>query len=291
MKIFRLSVFLYFCLLMTMASAQKPAAKKPANAPLRVMSYNIRYATKTDSINYWDNRKSKVAGLLRYHQADLIGVQEALHRQLTDLEKDLPEFAWYGVGRDDGKISGEFSAIYYRKNRFKPLDKGTFWLSETPEKPGSKNWDAAITRLCSWVKFQDLKTGHTFFHFNTHYDHMGKIAREKSSEILVAKIKAIAGTTPVVITGDFNVPQTAPAYATMINGTTIKDAQFISETPHYGPLGTSGGFLVNRPLKAKIDYVFVKGPIRVLQHAVITDQWDNYYPSDHLPVLAEIEIK
>ncbi len=286
------TIFLLLLLSLTISfsgNAQTRSAKPTAT--LRVMTFNIRYANPKDSLNFWDLRKDKVAGLIRYHKADLLGVQEALVSQLKDMEKAMPEFAWYGVGRDDAKEKGEFSAIFYRKDRFKLLDKGTFWLSENPQQVGSKSWDAAITRVCTWVKFQDLQTNKTFYHFNTHYDHLGKIAREKSSVLLVKQAQTIAGKFPVLITGDFNVDQKTEAYKTMIANTGFQDAQFVSETPHYGPNGSFNGFSLLKPLQPKIDFIFVKAPVRVLQHAVLTDQQDGRYPSDHLPVIAEVEIR
>jgi endonuclease/exonuclease/phosphatase family metal-dependent hydrolase len=266
------------------------AQRADTKGSLRVMSYNIRYLNKSDSINVWDNRKDKVAGLIKYHQADLIGVQEAVLSQMKDLEARLPGFAWYGVGRMDGKEDGEFSAIYYRKSRFKLLDSGTFWFSETPNVAGSKSWDAYFPRVASWVKLKDLRTNRTFFHFNTHYDHRGAFTREKSSEILVKQMAVIAGKLPVLLTGDFNTTETSKPYQTIISNNGLQDAKYISQTPHYGPAGTSSGFWVKNPIRAKIDYIFVNQPVQVLQHAVLTDQQDGRYFSDHLAVIAEVII-
>ena len=144
------------------------------HSPFRVMTYNIRLDTPRDGINQWRLRKDRVADLIRYHRADLLGVQEALPNQMVDLKTALPGFNWYGAGRDDGKEQGEFSAIFYRSDRFQLLDKGTFWLSEAPETPGSKGWDADVTRVCSWVKLRDRWTFQTLYHFNTHFDHVGE---------------------------------------------------------------------------------------------------------------------
>lgn len=283
-----LSIFFLLLLAAFTGFGQENRSKK--NTSTRVMTYNIRLATKSDSVNYWPNRKALVAGLINYHRPDLLGVQEALPEQMDELEQLLPQFSYYGVGRDDGKRKGEFSAIFYRKDRFKLLDAGTFWLSETPEVPGSKSWDAAITRICSWVKFRDRQTKKTFYHFNTHYDHIGEQARENSSHLVVQRLKGMAGNLPVVITGDFNVPATASAYTTLVNGTGIRDAQELSEIPPYGPNQSFNGFKFCRMPSAKIDFIFVRTGIRVKQHAVLTDSFENRYPSDHFPVLAEIEL-
>lgn len=156
---------------------------------LRVMTFNIRYNEPRDGVNAWANRKTKVADVIRFHKADLIGVQEAQNNQLKDLEKLLPDFAWCGVGRTDGKEDGEYSAILYRKSRFKLLETKTFWLSETPEKAGSKGWDADFPRIVTWAKFQDKNTKKTFYHFNTHFDHIGAKARTESSKFCLPKCR------------------------------------------------------------------------------------------------------
>jgi endonuclease/exonuclease/phosphatase family metal-dependent hydrolase len=150
---------------------------------LRVMTFNIRYDEPRDKENAWPNRKELVASMIRFHHADLVGLQEALKRQLDDLEKLLPEYAWVGVGRGDGKTEGEYSAILYRKIRFTYLASSTFWLSETPD-VASMGWDAAYPRIVTWVKLKDNRTSKTFFHFNTHFDNRGVLAREESSKLL-----------------------------------------------------------------------------------------------------------
>jgi hypothetical protein len=148
-----------------------------AKVPIRVMSFNIRLNTPADSANAWPHRKEMVASMMRFHRADLTGVQEALKDQMDDLTKLLPEFGWMGVGRDDGKEAGEYSAIFYLKDRFAVLEQNTFWLSESPEKPGSMGWDAACVRIVTWAKFKDKRMGKAFYHFNTHFDHIGEKAR------------------------------------------------------------------------------------------------------------------
>ncbi|MFA7472832.1 MAG: endonuclease/exonuclease/phosphatase family protein [Spirosomataceae bacterium] len=258
---------------------------------LRVMSYNIRYKNTIDSINNWDHRKENLTGLIRYHGADVVGVQEAQPDQMADLEKLLPEYSWYGVPRVEGK-SGEYTAIFYRKDRFEQLDAGTFWLSETPDVKESKSWDAFYPRTASWAKLRDKKTKRTFFFFNTHFDHRGRVARVKSAETLRQQIAKIAGNQPVVVTGDFNTTPQSEPFQKMTEGGVLKDAIHVSETPHYGPVNTSSGFFVRKePIRAKIDYIFVSNKVRVLQHATLTDQQEGRYYSDHLPLIAVIEIK
>lgn len=264
------------------------------DAYVRVMSFNIRYDEPRDKENAWPNRKKLVASMIRFHQSDLVGLQEALKRQLDDLSDLLPEYAWLGVGRADGKTGGEFSAILYRKNRFNALEASTFWLSETPNAP-SKGWDAAYPRIVTWAKFRDKQTGTVFFHFNTHFDHRGIRSREESARLLLHRIDLLAHRLPAVVTGDFNFTESSRGYEILIAkgaesknpALRLRDARYISEHGHYGPTSTFNEFKGLIPLM-KIDYVFVKGNVRVLQHGALSDTWDGKYPSDHLPVLAEI---
>lgn len=265
---------------------------------LRVMTFNIRYDEPRDAENAWPNRKELVASMVRFHHADVVGLQEALKRQIDDLQRLLPEYAWVGLGRDDGKVGGEFSAIFYRKSRFINLASATFWLSETPDVP-SKGWDASYPRIVTWVKFKDKANGTTFFHFNTHFDHRGVQARQESARLLLQRIYKIAGLSPAVVTGDFNFKEDTVAYQILTEKNAAKapgshavlqDARYLSQGGHHGPTSTFNEFKALVP-DMKIDYVLVKGKVRVLQHGALSDTWNGRFPSDHLPVLAEIVIE
>ena len=278
-------------LLLAVFYALTPAQTSAAAKRLRVMSFNIRYNEPRDGVNAWPNRKGRVAGVIRFHKADLVGVQEALDGQLQDLAKQLPGYLWCGVGRSDGKQGGEFSAIIYRKERLKLIECKTFWLSDTPEIAGSKGWDAALPRIVTWAKFRDERSGKIFFHFNTHFDHMGVKAREESAKLIVARIRSAAGTTPAILTGDLNVREDTDAYRTLANKTSgLRDGRYVTRNPHFGGTSTFNGFKEMVP-GMKIDYVFVTSSINVLEHGVLSDNWDGLWASDHLPVLAEIEIR
>lgn len=285
MKRFRLALtILSFILLYGGLYAQNLAS-------LRVMSYNIRYKNTIDSINGWDYRKDNVAALIRYHKADIVGLQEAMTGQTHELAERLTGFGWYGVPRMSGP-SGEMTPIFYRKDRFTLLDSGTFWYSETPDVAESKSWDAMYPRIASWAKFKDLATGVEFFFFNTHFDHRGELARQKSAEIVRQKVIDIAGSHPVMLTGDFNTRENSEAYANVVKGGVLKDALHISESPHYGPVNTASGFSVStQPIRARIDFIFVNDKVQVLEHATLTDQQEGRYYSDHLPVIAEVQLK
>jgi endonuclease/exonuclease/phosphatase family metal-dependent hydrolase len=259
---------------------------------LRVMTFNIRYNEPRDGVNAWANRKTKVADVIRFHKADLAGVQEAQNNQLKDLENLLPGFAWCGAGRTDGKEDGEYSAIFYRKTRFKLLECETFWLSETPEKAGSKGWDADYPRIVTWAKFEDRSGKKTFYHFNTHVDHIGKQARTESSKLLLERIPKIVGKLPFVVTGDFNAAEETNVYKILTGkeeagNFKLFDARYVSEIGHFGGNSTFNAFKELEPNR-RIDYIVVGEGTRVLEHGILSDRWDGLWASDHLPVLAEI---
>lgn len=257
---------------------------------MRVISYNIRYKNNIDSINGWEFRRDNVASLLKYHDADIIGMQEAMFDQIYDMEKRLPGYDWYGVARMTGP-SGECTPIFYRKDRFVLLDSGTFWYSETPDVKESKSWDAYFPRIASWGKFRDKATKKEFFFFNTHFDHRGEIARQNSALVLLKQIEKIAKGKPVIVTGDFNSRETSVAYSNITGSGVLKDAVQVSKGGHYGPINTSAGFFVtNRPPRARIDYVFVNDRVVVKRTATLTDQQEGRYFSDHLALAADVVI-
>ena len=258
---------------------------------LNVMTFNIRYNTVADSLNAWPYRKDKAASQILFHDVTVLGVQEALHDQVVDLQQRLTSFKYVGKGRDDGKQKGEYAAIFYDTTRLQLLETQTFWLSEQPTVPGSKGWDAAITRIVTWAKFKDRKTKKQFYAFNTHFDHMGKTARKESAALLLSKVKEIAGSYPSVVTGDFNAqPSDEPiqVITDSANPDHLTDSKSISITPHYGPAGTFNGFKQKEATDQPIDYIFVKNGGRVLKHATLSQSWEGRFSSDHFPVLAVI---
>ena len=260
---------------------------------LNVMSFNIRYNTPADSLNAWPYRKDKVASQILFHEAHIIGVQEALHEQMMDLQERLPQYKFAGVGRDDGKEKGEYSAIFYDTTRLQALQSKTFWLSQTPEIAGSKGWDAQITRVVTWIKFRDRKTKKIFLAFNTHFDHIGKEARKESAKLVLQKVKEIAGSTPAFVTGDFNAhPDDEPIQVILdaSNPLHLTDSKEISKTPHYGPVGTFNGFKDRERDDQPIDYIFLKGKWNVLKHATISQTWKSRFASDHFAVLARVSL-
>ncbi|CAF3396017.1 unnamed protein product [Rotaria sp. Silwood1] len=268
-------------------------SSKQWSSSLRIMTYNIREDVVNDGKNQWKFRKDRVIGLIRYHSPDIFGVQEALYHQLVDLQTALTDFSYYGVGRDDGKDKGEFSAIFYLSDRFELLNQGTFWLSQTPNIPGSKGWDATFPRICSWVKINDRRTPETLYYFNTHLERDGETARREGARLVLTHIQEITGLeAPIILTGDFNAGLDSDAYLTIITDTIFQDAKCLTETPHYGPSGSKVNFDVTQGVREQIDHIFVTpSHFRVLKHANLTDSYEMCYPSDHLPVLTELIVK
>jgi endonuclease/exonuclease/phosphatase family metal-dependent hydrolase len=260
-----------------------------AQKPINIITYNIRYNTPTDKENAWPKRRSEVINLLKRHKADFFSVQEALYDQVMDLKEGMSGFNYVGVGRSDGNINGEFSAIYYNSNNYTVIENGTFWLSKTPQIP-SKSWDAALNRICSWARFKEKESQKTFYIFNTHFDHIGVEARKESAILILKKISEIAiRNTPVILTGDFNLtPNEKPLELIRQK---LKDSRQVSETIPIGPVGTFNGFDIESKLESRIDYIFVNKLVDVKKYTVITDSKDGRYPSDHLPVLDEIQFK
>jgi endonuclease/exonuclease/phosphatase family metal-dependent hydrolase len=274
-------------LLFILVSMNPADGQSKKETPFNIITYNIRYNNEGDGVNAWPLRKDKVAGLLKFHEADIFNVQEALIEQINDLKNSFPEFECYGIGRDDGKEAGEHMSVFYRKSRFEKLAEGTFWLSETLEKPGM-GWDAACNRTCTWIKLKDKITKKTFYVLDTHLDHRGMKAREEGVKLILSRIAEMnKDNLPLIITGDFNLgKESAPVQAIL---KVLDDARDKSVTVSYGPDGTSGGFAVNDRSRT-IDFIFINQRVNVLRHGILTDSFGMFYPSDHKPVLAEIQI-
>jgi len=263
----------------------------------RIMTFNIRVNVPSDSLNSWPYRRDMAASMIRFHRADILGVQEALAGQVEDLAERLPGYDWFGVGRDDGREEGEYMAIFYLRERFSVIRHSTFWLSENPDIPG-RGWDAACNRVVTWGEFRDARSGKKFYHFNTHFDHMGDLAREESAKLLKRKIQEIAGNSEAAVTGDFNSTPNSIVYQILTRDSTggsgfnLADARTVSLNPHHGPTGTFTGFQFTGLLEKSmpIDYILITKNIQVIHHGTLSDTFDGSFPSDHMPVLAEIVI-
>ena len=261
---------------------------------LNIFTFNIRFDNPGDAPNDWPNRKGLAASQILFHNADIVGVQEAQYHQLTDLKERLPGYDFVGVGRDDGKKAGEHSSIFFNTNRLELQASSTFWLSLTPEVPGSKSWDAAITRVVTWAKFRDRNTRKIFFVFNTHFDHIGKIARQESAKMILRTVDSIRGKSPCIVTGDFNsFPEDDPIKILVdkTNPISLSDTKPLSQTGHYGPEGTFTGFGPKEANNNPIDYIFIKGNWVVEKHATLSQTWGGRFSSDHFPVMARLILK
>ena len=266
---------------------------------VKVMTYNLRLDTPDDGVNQWPKRTNKVVALITKYNPDIIGVQEALHHQLQDLLRMLPDYSYCGVGRDDGKEKGEYSAILFRNSRFGLLDTKTLWLSETMDIPGSKSWDAAITRVFTTARFFDRETKKEFVMVNTHFDHIGKVARASSAKIIktyLAGLETAANTNnttdkieiPMIVSGDFNSEPTEEPYLNMVEQQgplVLYDSRPASSTA-----GTFCGFKVGAMPCKTIDFVFHTKQWVARNYQVITDNDGTYYPSYHLPVLVDFDL-
>ena len=268
----------------------KPEKKIDKNTiytePHCFISYNIRYDNKWDVENNWSLRKNRICQLLNDYNPSIFGVQEGLLNQVSYIDSVLIKYEYVGVGRDDGKMKGEFCAIYFDTARYKIHDNSTFWLSETPDII-SVGWDAALERICTYGLFEDKNSGVKFWVFNTHFDHIGTIARKKSSALILKKIKEInTQSLPVILMGDFNsIPDSEPIN---ILKSELIDALQISLNNLEGPKGTFNGFNMALPMDNRIDYIFTKD-VKVLSYTHIDERLNNNrHISDHLPVMIEI---
>ncbi|MEO6175156.1 MAG: endonuclease/exonuclease/phosphatase family protein [Flavobacterium circumlabens] len=255
---------------------------------LKIMTYNIRLDVASDGENAWSNRKDFFTSQIQFYSPDIFGVQEALPNQVADIATALPEYNKFGIGREsEGK--GEACTIYYKKNRFQLQESNTFWLSETPTVV-SKGWDAACNRVCTYGLFKDIKSKKIFWVFNVHLDHMGNEARVKGVQLILSKIKEInLKKYPVFLMGDFNSEPDTPQIVEIKKA--MDDTRAVSKEKPFGPSGTFNGFQYEKPVTLLIDYIFVSknSGLKIQKHAVLSDSKDLKYPSDHLPVLIEID--
>lgn len=254
------------------------------------MSFNIRLGSVDDGENHWNIRKEKVKDLINYYEADFVGLQEAQKPQIDYLLDNNPLYSFIGKPRDAGE-NAEYSCIFYLKNKYKVLEQNTFWLSETPE-ISTKSWDAALPRIVTYALFENLKTKKKIWVLNTHFDHVGVIARQKSAEIILKKIEELLSkkNIPIILTGDFNSQKKDMWMKPLFEN--LKEASSNSLTKPYGGTATWNAFKFNERPTEQIDFIFCsKNNTEVKKFRTITDFYDFKYPSDHLPIVAKIEIK
>lgn len=256
---------------------------------LDILSFNIRYDNPNDGENTWKNRKSELVGLIDYYHPDFVGSQEGLDHQIKYLDTLLQDYATIGVGREDGRTQGEYTAIFYDSTKYQLVQQNTFWLSETPDQV-SIGWDAALERICTYGLFKEQSSKNLIYVFNAHFDHVGEVARKMSAKLILEKIEGLTEkNSTLVLMGDLNChPDSAPIVQLR---SALSDGMEISQTPFYGPYGTFNAFDSSHQLTERIDYIFTQN-LRVLNYRHIDDKRkDKGFISDHLPILLKAKIK
>lgn len=280
-----------------------------------IASYNVRVFNANDEAqgNVWSRRCKAICDQMNFVSPVAFGTQEVTYKQLVDMQQQLDRYAYIGVGRDDGKLAGEFMAIFYNKEQLELLKHDTFWLSETPEKV-SRGWDGACNRVCTWGEFRDKRTKKKFYYFNTHLDHKGPVAQVEGAKLLLRKIKEIAKGAPAVLTGDFNVSPRSKAFGELVNSGLVKDC-YASARYRFAECGTFQDFDPYRRPADRIDHILVTPKVGVEAFAVLTDgywtkndaepqvlklngaevtvaggKWTRRNPSDHYPVVAKLRL-
>lgn len=280
------------CLLI--ASAFGQTGKTPTE--VRVMSYNIRYGTANDGENHWEKRKDFLIETIRAFNPDLLGTQETLGFQRDYLSEKLSGYEALGVGRDDGKEKGEMTALYFKRSRFEKLDGGHFWLSETPDVPGSKSWDTSLTRMVTWVRLRDKlqPKARPIMFFNTHFDHRGEQARVESAKLIRRKAEEAAKTYRVIVTGDFNAGEDNPAYQAffgMNDGkkSLLRDVYRLTNPTRAANEGTFSSFKADQTSGPRIDWIGVSAEWKIVKAEIDRTQRDGRTPSDHFAVTAVLK--
>ena len=275
------------------ASAEKSGAGSAAT--YRVMSYNVRNSNAQDGEDAWPKRIELFFDPITRFDADLMGFQEVLAIQYDEITKRLKDYGFSGVARDDGKRKGEWSMVAYRKQRFEPVGQGDFWLSETPNVIGSKSWEAAITRICSWVRLREKATGRELVFANTHFDHKGVIARQEASKVLSKQLSEIAKGVPAILTGDFNIDEDNPAYAVLVRPDTAGAIRWIDAYrtvhPQRKPDEASFNGFKGVTAGSRIDFVFHTAHFVATASEIDRTSRNGRFPSDHYPVTAVLKMK
>ena len=255
---------------------------------IKAITFNIRYANESDGNNKWSLRTGIVNDFIAYEAPDFLGLQEALISQIRDIASAQEGFKWIGKGRDDGKEAGEFSPLFYNATRWKLVDSGTFWLSETPDVP-SKSWDAALPRVCTWAKFESIQDQSIVYVFNTHFDHIGELARQNAAALIVKQIEEKAGSQKTILMGDFNAEVSSQTIQTVLKSPLVDS--FDQAVVKLGQEGTFNGFDYQSIPTRRIDYLFVSQDFMVRKYGVDSRVIDGRYLSDHFPVIIDLTLK
>lgn len=280
-----LSTFILLAALSCIACKKAEFTPWDGDHNLSVMSFNLRYDTEEDGDNQWNNRKEACVKMIQEVAPAVLCIQEGLLNQVTYLDEHLNQYSYYGVGRDDGYTSGEYSAVFYRNDLFELNESGEFWLSETPETP-SLGWDANNIRIVTWSRFKTLSNNKSFLIFNTHFDHKGKIAQEESARLLADKISEINTTNlPVFIAGDFNL-LVGNSKLKPITDNYESSRETATETDKHKSFNAWGRKVLNR----NIDFIFYNNA-KALKFGTVTKNYGPDYISDHYPIISYFSYK
>jgi endonuclease/exonuclease/phosphatase family metal-dependent hydrolase len=272
-----------------------PAALSAADE-VRAMTFNIRYGTAPDGEHAWPLRRHLAFRVIRDYAPTVLGVQEALRSQLDEIGRELPDYGEIGVGREDGVEAGEYSAILYDRRRLELLEHDTFWLSDTPDVPGSMTWGNRITRVATWARFRSADGG-TFYVFNTHWDHESQPSRERSAALILERIRARAHPDdPVLLMGDFNAGEDNAAFQALLAKRSEGAGElrlydtFRAVHPDAGQTGTYHAFRGDRS-GPKIDAILASPEWETLAADIVLLEVGGRYPSDHFPVTAVLRLR
>jgi Metal-dependent hydrolase len=284
----RFRVSLVVLSLLSIVIGKKVSAATNDSVQLRVVTYNLRYASSSGP-NSWPQRRPLVREVVESLSPDIMGTQEGVLDQLKDIAADLPDYAWIGTGRDGGN-KGEFMAVFYRTNRFEPLATNHFWLSDTPEVEASTTWGNSIRRMVTWIRFRERASGIEFAFFNTHFDHAVELARQKSATLLRWRIQQLPAELPVIVTGDFNSSPNSAAYRTLTDEGFLTDAWKSSPIRKNESIGTFNSFQGIRTNGPRIDWILTRGNVKTLESAIDITKPNGQWASDHFPVLSVLEV-
>ena len=265
-------------------------AGAPAQTEFKVMSFNLRYGTANDGENHWDKRKDLLVDTIRQQSPAVMGSQECLDSQADYISEKLPEYRWIGIGRERYG-TGEMAAVHYKYKELVPVSYNAFWLSKWPDDPGSRAWDAALTRIATYVKFFQPKTGHFIHYFNTHFDHMGQQAREESGKLLGARVAAITDGEPIIVTGDFNaIAEKSVPWDNLIAAGGLTDA-WVAAPEKVGPVATWCDFKdPEMDSNRRIDWILYRNGVQAKRCETVVNKVGGRYPSDHFPVTALLRL-
>ncbi|BBM84388.1 endonuclease/exonuclease/phosphatase family protein [Candidatus Uabimicrobium amorphum] len=251
----------------------------------RIMSFNIRYASANDGANNWEKRASAVVEVIQKSRASIILVQEALNFQLDYIQQHLGGWSRLGVGRDDGCGAGEHCAILYHHHEWQWKENNTFWLSDTPHQPGSRSWNTALPRICTWAKMHHVQHDRDLYVFNTHLDHKSTAARKNAAKLIRHHIENVSAEFPVVLCGDFNESLRGEAVRELCYDDFLRSA-WATVYPQIKKPGTFHDFVgVKNGLV--IDHILINQQIDVRNCEIDGARYQNRYPSDHFPIIIE----